>query len=491
LAPKIIDPALYVMAFGPLDPEVTHPDGGLARVWRAASTCGITHEVANSVRPPELPHPLHANEVSGQLIAEKASEGPGAAAAFVVHDVVVVIVRLPPTTPTDDDPFTELSKLWLRAIGDEPMTGVFGVAHVFTGTTAESASKTSTDAADMARAALNAHHGGVGSDLTCVVAPGIALWDRDAPWGRSMIALAEPSHRTMLDDWCWMTTTYDDIGQLARYLMHAMKLRFEYGVFQDGAPRLREVERRLDSGLDQLFAMHAKFETTVPATKQLIDAQSQLSRAQGEAAGLLISITRLRDLRETVDIARENMRRNQPALVDEATSTTSPFERDIRLADWLDQQVRHELNYLDSTRARAAEAQTLTDLRLKQVTATQAETATWVTVLQTSLLATIAGTLTAVATLGGHIDAAKETRATAIPLIGALTLIVPALAARWTARFGWPELAGVAIIGAAAGTFVAIVMLGATSPEVVIPIAALTAALLAAVAYLVNGRRGA
>ena len=167
----------------------------------------------------------------------------------------------------------------------------------------------------------------------------------------------------------------DDIGQLVRYYMHASKLRFEIGVFRSGIDELRDRERELDAGLAELFTLHERFETTAAGARELIDAQSRLGRAQGDAAGLLVSITYLRDLGQTVEIAIHNLREYEPEKAVDAPAATSPFGRDLRLAKWLADRVGHEIAYLESCRERVGEAQALTDLRLKQLAASHARTA--------------------------------------------------------------------------------------------------------------------
>jgi hypothetical protein len=92
-------------------------------------------------------------------------------------------------------------------------------------------------------------------------------------------------------------------------LLHARKqAAIEFRLFQDDIAKLRAGGRKLDAGLDELFAMHKQFEESGVASRELIAAQSRLGRAQFEAGGLLISITHLRDLRQTTEIAAHNLR---------------------------------------------------------------------------------------------------------------------------------------------------------------------------------------
>jgi hypothetical protein len=276
-----------------------------------------------------------------------------------------------------------------------------------------------------------------------------------------------------------------------RYFMHASKLRFEADVFKEDIAEVRRQERALDDGLAELFALHEHFEAAGAAADELIDAQSRLGRAQGEAAGLLFSITRLRDLRQTVEIAAHNLRVNEPPQVDSAARGMSPFARELKLAEWLENQAGHEIAYLESCRERVGEAQKLTELRLQQLAAANARTANWLSVLQTSLLAAALGALSVSTTLGTHFTAPVMVRAAVMALVGSMTLFLPLLAIRWTNGYRWPDLAAAAVIGGCAGWLVAVVVSARTPLMVVLAAAILGAVLLGSAAILVNGRRPA
>ena len=217
--------------------------------------------------------------------------------------------------------------------------------------------------------------------------------------------------------------------------------------------------------------------------------RQQLARAQGDATGLLISITRLRDLRQTVAIAAHNLRAYEPAPFGGAPSTMSPFARELALSEWLDHRVGHEIAYLESCRERVGEAQALTDLRLKQLAAAHARIANWLSVLQTSLLGALLGTFGVASALGGSFSVPTSVRAAVMALVASMALILPPLAVRWTHGYGWLELIGVAVVGAAAGWVVAVAVSSEASLVMMLAAAGLGAGVLAATASLANGRR--
>jgi hypothetical protein len=72
-------------------------------------------------------------------------------------------------------------------------------------------------AAAVARKVLVAHAGS-GLELSAVVEPGIAVWDTETHWGRSVVALADGGAATTVDGWCWFTAANDDVGKLVRYV---------------------------------------------------------------------------------------------------------------------------------------------------------------------------------------------------------------------------------------------------------------------------------
>ena len=494
------DPALHILVFAPIGPNATDPDGGLARTWEATSRLGITEPATGFDQHVELPAELPDDDVWFRVIAAKSDPGGrDTAIAFTAHDVAAVVVRLrTKATISDGDAWAALSTAWHDAAGDAGLDGIFGAAHVFTGVSDGPSVTLSGDEADTARKVL-AGHAGSGLETSAVVDPGITLWDMEMLSGRAVVALAGNEAAALLGEWCWVSATNDDIGQLVRYYMHASKLRFEIGVFRSGIDELRDRERELDAGLAELFTLHERFETTAAGARELIDAQSRLGRAQGDAAGLLVSITYLRDLGQTVEIAIHNLREYEPEKAVDAPAAMSPFGRDLRLAKWLADRVGHEIAYLESCRERVGEAQALTDLRLKQLAASHARTAEWLTVLQTSLVASLLGAFAVSSALGEPFPAPWHLRVSVMALVAALALVLPPLALRWNHGYAWPELTAAAVVGAAAGCVTVAGVVSTRQPDELPPTeimvvwwvgaAALGAALFAGAAYLANRQR--
>lgn len=486
----ITNPALYVLVFGPLERGAGDAARGLAKTWATASMLGITEPVGAG-RPVQLPAEFPMDDTWLHVIAAKASpDGRDTAIAFTAHDVAAVAVRLKPvaTADGDGDAWIELSRRWRDAAGRERLSDVFGAAHVFFGATDQHASRLPAVAADTAHKVLAAHaHAGL--ELSALVEPGIAVWDMEMRDGRCVVALTDSDAASAVEEWCWVNEANDDIGPMLRYFMHASKLRFEVGVFQTGIADVRRQEDAIDTQLAELFALHKRFEVTGASADELISAQSRLGRAQGDSAGLLMTITNMRDLRQTAEIAAHNLRAYAPTQIEVAGSGISPFARDLELAEWVGQRVQHEIVYLESRRERVAEAQKVTELRLQQLAAAHARTANWLTVLQTSLVAASLGTLSVATALGAEVDAPGTVLAAVMVLVASATLFLPLLALRWTNGFRWPEITALAIMGGAAGWLVAVAISHTTHLVIAFAAAALGAAALGGAGVLVNGRR--
>jgi hypothetical protein len=487
----ITDQALHLLMFARLKPNTGHNAKALAAAWAAAEKLGISAPL-NADLPVMPPTQVSNDDVFFRVVAAKASaEGCDSAIAFNAHDVAGIVVRLHSTSSVDcsGDGWALLSESWRSQFDPDEFDDAMGIVELFIGTANEPASDLPVAANSIAGEVLAAHAGS-GLESSALVEPGIALWSKEFPWGSRVVAIADTAAAGTARKWCSISSSGDDAGQLVRYFMHASKLRFEATVFTEDIDELRRQERRLDEGLTSLFALHQQFEVAGAAADQLIDAQSRLGRAQGDAAGLLISITHLRDLRQTVEIAAHNLRVNQPVQVDSAAMNgLSFFARELKLAEWLDDQAGHEIGYLQSCRERVGEAQKLTELRLQQLSAANARTANWLSVLQTSLLAAPLGALSVATTLGTHFTAPATVRMAVMALVGSMNLLAPLLAFRWVHGYRSPEIVAVAAIGGCLGWLVAVAVSAAAPLMIVIAAAILGATLLAGTAVLVNGPR--
>jgi hypothetical protein len=228
----------------------------------------------------------------------------------------------------------ELNQLWRECAGE---TGewVMGECRLFVAyvRTASTARRTKA-----ALAALPEPHGR--SRMTTV--RGVAVWESgvedDERIRRTFAMLAPRELEAKLDAWAW-TRGDDRMPPLARHLMHAAKLRYELRVYRRGEA-FRAARHRVDEQVEAL--MRALGDDDLP------DARRELATRQIAEAGLIWSLTRLRELRRTAEIARHNMR--ERSLAD-----------DLELADWFLLRLDDDLAYAEATRERAREIGVIAD----------------------------------------------------------------------------------------------------------------------------------
>jgi hypothetical protein len=489
---RIGSPSLTLLAFAPMAAEGRN---AISAMWDTLGGLGAEGPVPGLGVGIALPDELPPDDVWFRLVAAKAStggDGPSAtAAAFVAHDVLGAMVRTTAPPDAGEDGWRVLGDASRCAIDGDPLPGLLGFADVFAGAVDAPVEAAMPALGSLARQTLDAHVGD-GLDLCAAVLPGVALWERETAGRRTFAMVAGSEAPDVVQAWPWLAPGEDDLGQLARYLLHASKLRFEIGVFRADVTEMRAQERALDQTLDELFALHERFEQGEPVAAQLVDAQSRLSRAHSQSAGLVVAMTRLRDLQETATIAANNFAAHEPAPMPGVVSeraAQSPFDRDRSLAAWLERQVTHDVAYFDSCRERAAEAQALTSLRLQQASEEHARMANWLSVLQTSILGALLGALGVASTLGHAFDVSSSMRAAMMTLVASMALFLPALAVRWPHGYGPIELAAFGVVGAAAGWVAVAAASGDASAWLTLLVAALGAAVAVVAAARANGRR--
>ncbi|WP_405725091.1 BN6_48550 family protein [Streptomyces sp. NBC_00028] len=164
----------------------------------------------------------------------------------------------------------------------------------------------------------------------------MAVWevspDEDQA-GRRVVVLAPAARAAELSAW---TFSQGDpaMPPLARYLMHAAKLRYQARVRGDGG-QLKELIDRADGHVAQVRAALERESTDVTA----------LARLRRDEADLTSALRDVRAMRRTVEIAVGNM----------TDALAEPFPGDRRLAEWLGSQLGDDAEYLETTREVARE----------------------------------------------------------------------------------------------------------------------------------------
>ncbi|NUO40847.1 MAG: hypothetical protein HOV82_02300 [Streptomyces sp.] len=164
----------------------------------------------------------------------------------------------------------------------------------------------------------------------------MAVWevspDEDQA-GRRVVVLAPAARDAELSAW---TFSQGDpaMPPLARYLMHAAKLRYQARVRGDGG-QLKELIDRADGHVARVRAALERESTEV----------TDLARLRRDEADLTSALRDVRAMRRTVEIAVGNM----------TAALAHPFPGDRRLAEWLGSQLGDDAEYLETTREVARE----------------------------------------------------------------------------------------------------------------------------------------
>ncbi|MFI5958419.1 CATRA conflict system CASPASE/TPR repeat-associated protein [Cryptosporangium sp. NPDC051539] len=158
-----------------------------------------------------------------------------------------------------------------------------------------------------------------------------ALWEvapesRDGG-NRRLVVLADPGRDSELSDFTWSSGGVE-LPPLARYLMHAAKLRFHARVRGDGSA-LQELSRRLET--------HANRIGDALGTSRPSDDTADLVR---DEAILLGTRADLRRIRRSVEIAEDNM----------TSAIGELLPSDAKLLRWLKPQLADDIEFLDITR---------------------------------------------------------------------------------------------------------------------------------------------
>ncbi len=486
MSDRIESCALHVICFAPLH---SGPDdrGGMAhlqQLWQRCDALGFDTGHPHIATTETFPPVDELGDDWYQVLAARGStEQPDATAVlFTAHDAIGAAIRLP-----GGDDWAELTNRWRASVDDGDDSGdIFGEVHVYSATFAGAPDALPVDCEPAALRHLRWVVDKGDIELGVVVQPGIGVWEREGEGERTWVVVAPSGEREVLER--WLEPTAQDLPRLGRYLLHASKLRYEVGVFQRSFAAVRARERAVDAALEELLAMG---ETIGVAARpaEMARVEEVLDRTRRESTALLISVTRLRDLQQTMEIACHNVDAYRPALEDGGDTTRiSPFDRDAELGGWLAQQIGHELGYLASVRERAQEAQHLTSFHVERASEAHARVLNRLTMLQTSVLGALLAGVAVIGTFGSPFDVRDGLRLPILALVMAVALALPPVVVRWYEPYGLFELAGSAAVGGSAAWLVAALADRSVAPAVSMAAAAAGAVAASAALARVNRR---
>ncbi|GII88922.1 hypothetical protein Ssi03_69120 [Sphaerisporangium siamense] len=346
----ILDQQLVAHLYAPTDgPDAGAAYRALREIWRYCRlSLHMTEPIPGIGLPNLLPETPDSFPAGGE-VALAAQERPGADCQAVLrrhHDLFNLSIALAPpeaTAPDDGDwPWWRMLDLRWDAVLAQHGPHLVGEARLYLARVGDEAGIRAADPAlydhlnDLLPEAARGRLGRRGVSAS----DGLALWETvpapdERPARRFLLAIA-PDADPAASAWVWSRGD-TAIPPLARYLLHAAKIRYELRVWlRDGQARhLRDTIERLATEMRRLGAGAA--------------AQAELLRLRRMDA--LMLHTDLRALRHTVDIAADNLGRafDLSALM----APSGPFADDAGLARSLLERLDDELAYLAMATDRA------------------------------------------------------------------------------------------------------------------------------------------
>jgi predicted nucleotide-binding protein len=354
---RIIDQQLVAHLFTVVDgPDAEAAYEAVDEIWRG---CGRAFAMTESIPGVNLPRLLSGGlgslPVGGEtaLAAQESRDANFQAVLRVHHDVLNLSIALAmPERPAGKPPgsaeerwtwWRDLDSRWQR-LTERAAAHLLGEARLYLARVEDAAGIAAAAPALYdrlasllpAEAARQQAPGSTGVSL----AEGYALWETatepdDRQLRRFVLAIA-PEADAAASAWAW-SDGGTRIPPLARYLLHAAKIRYELRVWQ----RDRKA-RQLRSSLDALGAELRRLGASDPVKQELLRVRR---------LDAMLQSADLRDLRHTVEIAADNLGR----AVDMTGLLTpgGPFADDAGLARSMLERLADEVTYLDQAAERA------------------------------------------------------------------------------------------------------------------------------------------
>lgn len=478
----IARPALVVYAFAP---KVLPTDQKsceealqyLRRLWDACTRLGMTQPVEGLQLPLSFPIEFGEESAAFRLLAAKVDNERRKSGAdyqsflFEYQDVFGLIATLETSaesaTPAD---WGNLYDEWRSYTPDDPLPqGLLGEVLLFhalceddllapgrAGAARDQLVNNLTHFAGQAvMAALpGENHPGRGGTFH-LTNTGLCLWEGEARAERRMVALfGQRSKQDEMFNWTTWGGT-EQLAPFARYLMHASKVRFSQKVFERERPHLNRQRLAVDTALDRLLSMHDSLrKNQLVRLDEFESVQYELDKARSGGFGLLYSLSRLRELSLTVQIAEQNLARLVPAPPELDPAEDSIFRQDGARAVWLREQLGIELTYLEAVHQRAEAGLQIIATGLEFESRKSERQLNRLILLQGTLLGSILTGLAAVQTIlgpleGGGTPLAKSLKWSVVAVLMALALALPPLSAHWHERYRRGDLVAAGILGAA------------------------------------------
>lgn len=334
----------------------------LRELWAACGlSLGMAHPVAATGLPDTLPEELGDLPASGAVAARRSRDGLLQAVLRRHHDLLCLSVALSPAAGQHGS-WAEWDRRWTQASGTVQEWAV-GEARLFVAYRSGSDAPTSTRDTD--ESVLS---GLPPADPPLRLGPGVAVarppvtvWEvageSETRHSRRLVAVAadrgdEPREA---ERWLW-SQGGGAPAPFARYLAAAAELRYEIRVHAaHGSDPGSATGTVVDSALAVLETPPTGDGRADDRSEELAQWRNRLLALTAGSAGLTQRITRLSEMRTTVQISEANMRFHRDA-AGIPTSAQGPFAEDVALAQWFIQRLTDGLVYLEADRERARDA---------------------------------------------------------------------------------------------------------------------------------------
>jgi predicted nucleotide-binding protein len=370
--PRVIDPAYAVHLFAALDgPAVRQGYEQLKQVWaQCGEQLGMTRPIAGLPGPALPSLATVCGSATDSVLATRESDTAGIRQAVLrrAHDVLSLSAILAQPGTEEQRPrgrsrlgivgaaalpsqrrlgWADYAALWARASRPQP-SALLGEAHVLIARTSwgRNGSVMATDELGQALDALLPYredrpHGWRRWGLTTTA--GYALWDTglasDTSAVREIVLVAAAERDEELSAWAWSDGS-PAMPPLARYLLHAAKLRYEARLFESWHAKT--------SANQDVNTLLAELNATLESDRPTPDSARMLNSL---GRRLLADETRLTDLEadlarlgETVSIAQRNLAA-QPGC-DPNGGSAGMFAADQSLAGYMIGQIGSDRRYL-------------------------------------------------------------------------------------------------------------------------------------------------
>jgi hypothetical protein len=350
---------VFAVTSGPRADAARH---AFSEIWRGCGPLfGMTTPITGTGLPAQFPGPdvLRDAVAEGGEASLAARERPGAACQALLrlhHDVLNLSVGLAPPEASAASPYSnwdwwrDLEFQWQLLLTPHEKN-LLGEARLFlTRVDAEDAIRAADPALyeELAALLLATPAGGPADDTPVGVSfpGGFAVWEAgtgpEARVTRRLVIPMEPAADPAASAWAWSGSD-TAIPPLARYLLHAAKIRYELGVWERDSQA-----RQLQESLDTLGA-------ELRRANMADRAKLELLRLRRMDAVFLHAD--LLALRRTVEIAADNLGRGID--LSSLAIPGSLFAADAALARWLLERLEDEAGYLAIASDRAGQLLTV------------------------------------------------------------------------------------------------------------------------------------